>query len=78
MRAVDKWVRMLIKQLLEFHRVMWKHKCDLIAQANDHMKIDNVKNCCHYVYFSKLTFMKFSRKTNITLIELRNLFLNPP
>ena len=32
--AVDKWARMLIKQLLEFHRVMWKQCCDLIAQAN--------------------------------------------
>ena len=32
--AVDKWARMVIKQLLELHRVMWKNRCDLIAQDN--------------------------------------------
>ena len=34
--TVDKWTRVLIKQLLEFHRVMWRDRYDIIAKANVH------------------------------------------
>ena len=33
--AVDKWARMVIKNLLEYHRIMWKHRCDVIAKENE-------------------------------------------
>ena len=33
--AVDKWARMVIKNLLEYHRIMWKHRCDAIANENE-------------------------------------------
>lgn len=31
--AVDKWARMIIKELLEFNRTMWKNRCNLITLA---------------------------------------------
>ena len=32
--AVHKWTRMIIRNMLEFHRVMWKQRCELIAEKN--------------------------------------------
>ena len=33
--AVDKWARMLIKQIIEIYRIMWKYYCDYIAKENE-------------------------------------------
>ena len=33
--AVDKWARMVVKNLLEIHRNMWKQRCDIIEQENE-------------------------------------------
>ena len=33
--AVDKWVTMVIKNLLEIHQVMWKDRCEIIAATNE-------------------------------------------
>ena len=33
--AVDKWIRMVMKQLLEFHRSLWKIRCDIVATEKE-------------------------------------------
>ena len=33
--AVDKWTRMLIKSILEYNRLIWKERCDILHMENE-------------------------------------------
>ena len=35
MFAVDKWTRMVIKNILEYNRVLWKERCDILHKESD-------------------------------------------
>ena len=35
MYAVDKWTRMVIKNILEYNRLLWKERCDILYNEID-------------------------------------------
>ena len=53
MYAVDKWTRMLIKNILEYNRVLWGERCDVVHAETDCTCQDRQRqeifNLCQYL-----------------------------
>lgn len=51
--AVDKWARMIIRQMLEFYRSLWKKRCDVVAAEKEQTYVGrqrrDIWELCQYI-----------------------------
>ena len=57
MYAVDKWTRMVIKNILEYNRLLWKERCDILHNETNctyqDRKRQEIFNLCSYLRIHK-------------------------